>query len=310
MKMTSKLIITIMTAIMILCLSSCVANVTMYDHGNNYTAGDFETKDEITAIDIDWSSGNVNVSYHDKDTVSVTETCNIELKDSQKVHTWLDGKTLHIRYCKSGENFNLTNAEKKLQVSLPKTIELDTLNYDGSSADVSFNDVTATTIKVDTSSGTAKLSNCSADTFKFDSSSGDIILDQKGESESIEADASSGDITVNAETVNELNFDTSSGEIKLNINSSEKISADTSSGKCELHFKKVPSEMKLDSASGDITIYLPKDTEFSADVDTASGDFDSEISLTKKNDTYISGSGNNTMDIDTASGDIQIKIEE
>ena len=66
-------------ASMIFPLTSCVLsyNASVYDHADSYSAGDFETTTAITALDIDWSAGNVDVSYHDKDTVTVTETCNV-----------------------------------------------------------------------------------------------------------------------------------------------------------------------------------------------------------------------------------------
>ena len=310
MKITSKLIAFFMTTIMISCLTGCVANISIYDHSDNYTSGDFETTNEVTDLKINWSSGKVNVSYHDKDTISVTETCNVELKDSHKVHTWLDGKTLNIRFCKSGESFNLTNAEKKLEVKLPRNTELANLSYNGSSASASFNDISATDFNVNTSSGSVKLSECSATTFILDSSSGSIHLDQKGESEKIKANASSGSVIINSQTVNNLSADTSSGQIELKVNSAEDISTNASSGKTELHLSKIPSKTKIDASSGDITLYVPKDADFSADVDTASGDFNSEIPLSNKDNLYISGSGANTIKINTSSGDVQIKVEK
>lgn len=310
MKLTAKLITVLMTAVMIFSLTSCVANVNIYDHGDSYTAGDFETSSEVTALDIDWSSGFVNVSYHDKDTVSVTETCNVELKDSQKVHTWLDGKTLHIRFCKSGESFNLTNAEKKLDVKLPKNTKLEKLSYDGSSAEATFEEITAADFSIDTSSGDITLSGCSANTFDIDSSSGDIILSQTGETEKLSADSSSGSLTVDAEKIGELKADTSSGEMKFNIASADKVTTDSSSGDVELRLGAMPAETDMDASSGDITLYLPKDASFTADIDTSSGDFDSEFSLSKKGDTYVCGEGTNKLDIDTSSGDVKIFTQE
>lgn len=299
-----------MTAVMIFSLTGCVMSGNIYDHGSEYTAGDFETTSEITTLDIDWSSGSVNVSYHDKDTVSVTETCTAELTDAQKVHTWLDGKTLHIRFCKSGESFELNNAEKKLEVKLPRTAELEKLIYDGSSAGASFEGITATDFSVDTSSGAVQLSGCSADTFKLDSSSGNIYLEQAGESELITADASSGNINISAETVKELRADSSSGKMKLDIASADKISTDSSSGDVELRLAAMPSEIDMDASSGDIRIYMPKDAGFTAEVETSSGSFDSDIALTKQGDTYVRGSGECKLSIDTSSGDVTIKTAE
>ena len=312
MKTNAKIMTALTAASMIFPLTSCVLsyNVNVYDHAGSYTAGDFETTDEITDLDIDWSSGTVDVSYHDKDTVSVTETCNVELKEAQQVHSWLDGKTLHIRFCKSGENFNLDNAEKKLEVKLPKNTELKSLSYDGSSAGSHFDSIYAENFSVDTSSGAAQLDNCSADIFDIDASSGNIYFTQTGVSSKINVDTSSGSLSLTADTVAELNTDSSSGKMELDIASADRITTECSSGDVELRLGAMPSETIMDASSGDITLWIPKDAGFTAEVDTASGSFDSEVAFTKKGDTYVFGSGDSKLDIDTSSGDVTIKVAE
>ncbi|SEL03046.1 Putative adhesin [Ruminococcus sp. YRD2003] len=312
MKTSAKIMTALTAASMIFPLTSCVLsyNASVYDHADSYSAGDFETTTAITALDIDWSAGNVDVSYHDKDTVTVTETCNVELKEAQQVHTWLDGSTLHIRYCKSGTNFSLDNAEKKLEVKLPKNTELKDLRYDGSSAGSHFDGIYAENFSIDTSSGAAQLDSCSADIFDIDSSSGNIYFTQTGESDKITIDTSSGNINLEAEKVGEVSTNCSSGKAELDVKSAEKISTDSSSGDVKLRLGAMPSETIMDASSGDITLWLPKDADFTADIDTASGSFDSDIPFTKKDDTYVCGSGTNKVSIDTASGDVTIKTEE
>lgn len=310
MKTTAKFTAFLLTAAMVSSLTSCVTNVQIYDHAGNYAPGDFETTDAIDTLLIDWNSGSVDVSYHDKNTVSVTETCNVELNDSQKVQTWLDGKTLHIRFSKSGEPFTLNNAEKHLDIKLPKGTELEKLDYDGSSAGASFSEITAKTFDIDTSSGAVQLTGCSADTFEFDASSGKIMLEQKGESDKIAADASSGDITITADKVKEIKTDTSSGKVKINVGEADTVSTNSSSGDAELQFGKMPGSLNMDTSSGDITLCVPKDAGFTANYDTASGSFDSDLKFSKKGDSYIFGDGTNKVDIDTSSGDVTIKTAE
>ena len=65
--------------------------------------------------------------------------------------------------------------------------------------------------------------------------------------------------------------------------------------------------MDLDASSGDVTLYLPKQSDVKIEVDTSSGDFESDISFSKSGDTYTLGSGDNTISIDTSSGDIYVK---
>ena len=310
MKTTAKFTAFLLTAAMVSSLTSCVTNVQIYDHAGNYTPGDFETTDAIDTLLIDWSSGSVDVSYHDKNTVTVTETCNVKLDDSQKVQTWLDGKTLHIRFSKSGEPVRLNNAEKHLDIKLPKGTELEKLDYDGSSAGAAFNDITAKAFDIDTSSGPVQLNGCSGDTFEFDGSSGRIMLEQKGESDKIEADASSGDITITADKVKEIKTDTSSGKVKINVGEADTVSTNSSSGDAELRLAKMPGSLSMDSSSGDITLCVPNDAGFTVDFDTASGSFDSDLKFSKKGDSCIFGDGTNKVNIDTSSGDVEIKTAE
>ncbi len=307
----TKIIATALTSAFLLgSLCSCVSIGNMYDNADKYSAGNTEISGDVENLCIDWQSGSVTVSYYDKDTVSITETCDTELSEERQVHTWLDGKTLRIHYCKSGENFTLTNSEKKLEVKLPKNTELKSLSYDGSSAGSHFDSIYAENFSVDTSSGAAQLDNCSADIFDIDASSGNIYFTQTGVSSKINVDTSSGSLSLTADTVAELNTDSSSGKMELDIASADRITTECSSGDVELRLGAMPSETIMDASSGDITLWIPKDAGFTAEVDTASGSFDSEVAFTKKGDTYVFGSGDSKLDIDTSSGDVTIKAAE
>ena len=67
--------------------------------------------------------------------------------------------------------------------------------------------------------------------------------------------------------------------------------------------------MDVDTTSGKAALFVPGSSDFKAAVDTASGKFDSDISLKKDGDTYTAGSGANQIRIETTSGDIAIKAE-
>ena len=97
------------------CFAGCSFNLFShmnytYDHGDNYTAGDREIDDEITKISIDYVSGTVTLKGEDTDEISITETANVDLTEDQKVHTWVDGNTLYIKFCASSKNLNFNGA--------------------------------------------------------------------------------------------------------------------------------------------------------------------------------------------------------
>ena len=68
----------------------------------------------------------------------------------------------------------------------------------------------------------------------------------------------------------------------------------------------MPKSIDLDAASGNITLALPENSDFTADIDTGSGKVETGLALKKSGDSYVNGSGTNKISIDTASGDVNI----
>ncbi|MBR4555689.1 MAG: DUF4097 family beta strand repeat protein [Ruminococcus sp.] len=301
-------IVTVLTAALMFCaLTGCMGITSTYDHADEYTSGGREISGEVTALDIDWSAGSVSVSAYDGSTVSIAETCSDDLSEDQKVHTWLDGTVLRVRYCRSGETFMMSSPDKKLEIKVPRSAKLRSIDHNGSSTDTDFSSMTAESIKVDLSSGEARLKDCSAKIFELDSSSGDITLDQKGESEKIKAEASSGKIKITAETVGELKLDTSSGDKEISVQKADHILSDSSSGSTELRLGTMPADMSIEASSGDVTLYIPADADFKGVIDTSSGDISFDLPLSNSGDTYTCGSGTNSLNIETSSGDISLR---
>lgn len=309
-------------------LSGCVSfhiNNT-YDNADKYSSGNQTFTSEVTEIDLNWSSGKVYVSTHDENTVTVTEENTDKLEDSKKVHTWLDGTVLHIQFCKSGEISVISKAEKVLEVKLPKNIKLSSFKYNGSSADTSFENFRSDFFKADSSSGELDVRGCSAKEIELESSSGKIFVDHKSDAETLNAEASSGDIelilgnvkslnvstssgeiSIDAKTVKDMDLDSSSGDKNVSVESADTVKSDASSGKTKMTFGQMPANTKIKASSGDVTLYVPKDSSFKADIDTSSGDFESDIPTSKEGSIYVAGSGSNKLSVDTSSGDVKIK---
>ncbi|MBR3045667.1 MAG: DUF4097 family beta strand repeat protein [Oscillospiraceae bacterium] len=310
MKKAIKNLALILTASAMLCATGCINPASAFDHADQYTAGDFSTDSAIKELDIDWTAGNVTVSRHNQSGITVTETCNVELDNAQQMQTWLDGSTLHIRYCKPGVNFKLTKAKKMLEVKLPEGMELETLNCGCTSADTTLADISAKDFQAEVTSGDLQLSGCSADNFRIDATSGDITVEQKGESESLQAGSTSGKIRITAETVKNLSVKSTSGVQDISTQQSDSVSAASTSGDETLHLKTVPASVDVSATSGKVSLFVPKNADFKATVDMTSGSFDSDISLKKDGKQYTAGSGKNQMKIDTTSGNVAIKAED
>ena len=308
MKKSVKILAVLFTAVMALSMTGCVSISESYSNSDKYSAGNCEFKGlNVNSLDIHWSVGKVKVTRNDKDTVTVTETSETDLKDSEKVHTWLDEGVLRIHYCKSGEAYFFKQPEKDLEITVPAEMKLKDISMNGSSCDTLIENIEAESISIELSSGNSELVGCIAKTIDVEASSGDITIGQKGKAESVSAEASSGDITIEAENADEISADTSSGEIEVTAENAGSVDAEASSGSIDLRFIKMPAAVDAETSSGRITVYVPENADFTADVDTSSGDFDSDLSLSKDGSTYVCGNGSSKLDLETSSGNIRIK---
>lgn len=306
MRFTTKLLILAAAAFAMLCFAGC-SGLNVYSNADKYDPGSRDVSEKIEELDIGWNSGEVSVVRHDLSTISVSETCSDKLELSEQVHTWVDGKTLRIRFAKSGEMFFFGSPKKKLEIRIPKDMSFKDIKLDGSSCDSRFEAVSADHIYADVSSGNVNIIDCSAKTFDVDTSSGDTKIVQLGESDSISVDCSSGSVDIKAEKVGKLRLDSSSGKVESDIKDCADVRADTSSGDVTLEFGCVPDKTSIDTSSGDVRVLLPKDADFTAEVDTSSGEFYTDFSCSSKGDTYTCGSGRGKFTFDTSSGSVEIR---
>ena len=86
------------------------------------------------------------------------------------------------------------------------------------------------------------------------------------------------------------------------------ISLETTSGNCSLELVERPEKIDLDSVSGDLELFLPKNTGFALRLDTVSGKFRTDFEHnTPQSGTYISGDGSCAIRADTVSGNVDIR---
>ncbi len=269
MKRITALFIVLLSAVSAFCLSGCVMISSTYNNSDRYSAGDREFDGgKVRSLDIEWESGSIEIIRHDADTVTITEGCKSDLKEEQQVHSWLDGNVLRIRFCRSGEPFFFKMSEKKLEIKIPRDMVLDDLSCTSSSGDMLFKEI-------------------SAETINANASSGDMTIEQKGESSSIKAATSSGEIDITAEKTASVETAASSGDITLRLES-------------------MPDDVTAATSSGNIKVCVPEDAGFTVKAATASGDFDSDLTLTKEGSRYVYGNGKCEMELAASSGDICI----
>ena len=284
-----KLVFAIFMGLAVFGLCACSPKVSVSGNAENYTAGNAQIKDPVENLDIEWASGELNIVRGDVGAILLEETYNGDLPDEKKMHWWLDGTTLRVRFDMTLSLGININTNKKLTVTLPKDLKLKDLDVDVASASVKAQEIIAETADLDTASGEIAASFKEAmKEVKIDTASGAISTEFAGAVESLDMDAASGVLKVDAaDLVKKVKMDSASGDVIAN-------------------FGKTPESLDIDTASGKVEIGVPSDADFSLEVDTASGDFNSEIPFSIKGDRYICGSGQASFMIDTASGDVEI----
>lgn len=251
-----------------------------------YMTGNAEISDSIDSLSIDWAAGNVNISYHDENTVIISEECGEVLGDGEKMRYCVDAGKLIIKFCAPGAvTFNL---EKNLEVTLPKGTNLEFFDYDVASATLTCDELYAGNVDCDMASGSVTFGRLIATgNVNNDAASGSFTVNNEFKANSVDSDTASGQFIINnAEVTNGIKIDTASGDATIGL-----------AKMCNVDF---------DSASGSINLKVPKDASFTAEMDSASGDLNIDMNAKVQGDAIVVGDGQYVVEADTASGDMII----
>lgn len=238
-----------------------------YENAHRYHAGGGAITQQVTVLDVSWIEGKVNIDYHNGDDIRISETASRSLKDDWQVHWLVDGNTLYVKYAASG--FSTTaNLEKQLTLLLPEGLQLKDANISVVSADMDVRALQADTIKLNTVSGKVFAGINTADKLTIDSVSGDLQVD--------------------AYRLRQVDLSTVSGDASLQL-------------------AHAPEKIKSDAVSGDVTVYLPEGTGFTAELDSVSGKVGGDMPMVSEGkNRYTAGNGECRIDVESVSGDVKV----
>lgn len=239
------------------------------DQTGDYTGSDYylPAGTSITALDIDWISGEAEILVTNDADILVREQPERGISASYAMVVTEQDGVLKVRYA-ADEFLTLPDLPpKKLVVRLPRAVAENLTEVQLNSVSADF-DVAALTVK---------------EALIFDSVSGDLETDF---------------ITADSAEVN-----TVSGKIDLD-GSFRQVTGGSTSGEVDLALRKCPDKIELTTVSGDVDLELPRNAGFTLDYSTVFGDLESDFPLTAGR-TYGDGSGSIT--IDTTSGDLKIE---
>lgn len=282
-----KFLLFAMIAALCLLLCSCGNIGYTYTQSNRYTAGEAEISKRVKELDIGWVDGSVTVEYHNGSNVELTETGSGRASNT-KLHWYLEGKTLHVRYAASGTNLN-TVKNKHLTVKLPRDLELDQLKISSASAEVAADGIVAERIDIN-------------------SASGRVALRQAGEADEIKVNIASGDVAVKVEQADRLNINSASGKVIVDAAQVDEVSVDTVSGDVTMQLASAPDQVKCNSVSANTTFYWPELEGFSVKVSSLSGRVGGSLDLRQEDkEEYEYRGGGCDIKVSTVSGNVNFE---
>lgn len=274
-----------------------------YSDASKYSVGDFSVDAKgIKKIAVEWIAGSVEFSQNDGDEIIVREDS--DLDEDYRLRYYIHDGKITIKFRKSGNIFGIfgKNKSKKLDISLPKSLELEDLDIDLVSSRLTVDDLSAADIDIDGVSGNIELKNVISDEISIEVVSGSVnVFGKAGE---LDIDGVSGSVDVEGE-FKKLDIGTVSGSIDAD-GAFENIDLETVSGSKTLKTSTVPKQIAVESVSGHTDISLPKDTGLTIKSSSVSGSIRRNGEKLEKNSTAQFGDGSVKINIDTVSGSVDI----
>ncbi|MEN6596104.1 MAG: DUF4097 family beta strand repeat-containing protein [Clostridiaceae bacterium] len=254
---------------------------------------------DINEIKIDWVAGSVEIRVGEGDEITFYETANRELTDAQKMrYTLSESGQLKIKYCADMENvFDWFNSasynmpSKALVITVPASMlgSLDRLDIEVVSAEVTVDGVYGTKTAISSVSGGIQALNLTCKELDLDSTSGKVACENC--------------------TADKMDASSVSGSIVLD-GVFQEVKTENVSGSTHIACATQPDDIDADSVSGSITILLPENAGFIAQLDTVSGGLSCEFSGTMSDKMVVVGDGSAKYSFETVSGSIHIEQYE
>jgi lia operon protein LiaG len=187
-------------------------------------------------------------------------------------------------------------------------------NVDGElTVDASAAPVTATgskgSLRIDVGSGEVRVSQAEGEVTVSTGSGGVDVSRYHGPSLSI--NTGSGTVTGTELESDDVSIETGSGEIRLTAVSAPRLSLETGSGGIAAELRRDVSELQAQTGSGDIAIRAPASLGAAVEIETSSGDIETDFPLqvTRQGRDHMTGTigdGQGTIAIETGSGQIRL----
>ena len=274
----------------VLC-AAAVMNLFPGALAEQYHKGDAEISAAVRNLDIDWTSGRVNIAYHKGNHVVISEKTTGIITEDMRMRWRLDGDTLRIEYSQPGFHlFSIFSPQKELTVTLPE-------------------DRTLENVTIHAVSGDLNIPALRADSLTLKTTSGDIALESADIAGKTVIETISGEIRATVNAAGEFKASSVSGDIHAVISGAGKAEMNSTSGKVTVEMAALKA-LDIHTVSGNVTAYLPTAPGFTAKIETVSGSIQHNLPLTQNGKEFVSGDGSAAVKIHTTSGNITLNAKE
>lgn len=220
----------------------------IYSGNKESYVNDLNFKESISSVNIDLSSGDVDVFKSTGNEVKVKEKS--YGYDKSRLNVDVQGSELRIKE-KSRFHFffSFYNRKTTIEVYLPEKV-YEKFKIDSTSGKYLVSDIKIKDMDIESTSGTIELNNVSSEDLKVDMTSGKAIIN--GSSKKVRLNMTSGNIELKSNTELEaLDIDMTSGSVKMNLpeTSNFTVNSDIISGKINNDFKNINSDAKAEKVA-------------------------------------------------------------
>lgn len=256
----------------------------------------------------------LDVQLHNGDVeLSVSQQDLVEVNgDAEDLEVRLDDDgVLYIRQGKTASStvaFGRGLARTDVELTLPDKI-WEFVKINTVNGDVRFEDeLESDELNIQTVSGDISVDHATSPNMTLRSISGDI--DGSDVTGNVTAESKSGDITLEG-SFEELSASSMSGDVEL-TGIARVISGTSMSGDVAIDAEVLPRELRADSKSGDCGVCVPAGEGFTVNLHTVSGDFDTDFELVgtigrKSGSAVYLDGGESVLTLRSISGDVSLE---
>ncbi len=278
----------------------------VYEDADEYYVGNREYTENISELDIDWTAGTVRYVKWSGESIKLEESGAGDDRDDFMRSRVVNGR-LTVKFVKSGMRFFSSYPEKELTVYIPEYIELNSIDMEVASADIFVGEEGAMlgsigSIELEGASGRINVFAERVSEISVDTVSGDVTV--YSDADIVDVDGVSAKLMLVGK-FGSLNLDSVSGEVKVK-GEVERVDIDGVSNKVDMTLENTPSNLDIESSSGNVKIALPEDSEgFTATLDSVSGYMTANGS---RGDRYTYLSGGASFKFNSVSGNVNITV--